>query len=220
MSQRPRRTLRLVVTLLLFNAIPTVQAEPATTRSAAVPNTATATAQPRVVDIYQLRPRGEKVRMFGLNTVIVVDVEGLKEWDPARRPERLILYIGDIGVRGNGPLTVQLDTGEGIGRLTYHLERDRENEANLRAWAQLLKNPNPFDRARDVGVTVGTEEGDILAAARLDPTPQLEVFPPIGWLFIVLLLGAIIGFTLLARRSDILRDLDAELPAAPPAGSR
>ena len=180
------------------------------------------TARPKVLDVRQLRPGNNGVYTFGLNTVVVIDVEGLAAWEPAKRsPQRIIPYVGDIGIRGNGPLSIQLDRGDGVGRLTYHLQRLPGNDGNVQAWAQLLKNPNPFSPRRLVAVTVGTEEGDILPIKPGHaPVPKLEVFPPVGWAFIVFLVAAIVGFAVLVRRSDILRDLDGELPAPPPAGAR
>jgi hypothetical protein len=79
-------------------------------------------------------------------------------------------------------------------------------------WTYLLGRPNPV-RPREVEVSVGIDDQ---FAVPSDVLLDLRVIPLRWFFFWVLLFAAfVIGFFLLARRSDVLRD-----PVSAPAGAR
>ena len=196
-----------------------VAATPATAAPAAAPvpvAVAPVGVGPRVVAVHRLlvEEAGEDelaeaagrvpARAVGLGAVIAVEVEGIDALLAAAGGlADVVLFLDGIALADVPPLGLRRDRGW----LIFRLDRSEGSDA---AWHLLLGSPSSL--VRRLALTVGPDASS--------PIPSdVETFPLAvihGWelaVFLVLLLAAVIGFFAAARRTDLLRDRAADVPA-------
>lgn len=153
------------------------------------------TATPRVVEAIGSRPDGAA----GLGDRLTVRVRNLDALlETARGCPGVVLFLSDMAVPNLPPETCDSRTGE----VRFLLDRKPEDDANNRAWHQLLGRPQAS--LRRVTVTLGTTS---LAVIPTDvrrfplfmiPRDELAIF--------ALVLVAFVGLALmLSRRTSLIR---------------
>jgi hypothetical protein len=99
-------------------------------------------------------------RVIKLNTTIRIRVDELKRWLKEKSladAKQLVLYVDGLALKGNHPISTNLDKGE----LAFHLKRTAENRD---IWNTLLRRPKFSDRG--VSLSVGTESGHQIEIAQ------------------------------------------------------
>lgn len=153
------------------------------------------TATPRVLEAIGSRPDGAA----GLGDRLTVRVRNLDALlETAGGCQGVVLFLSDMAVPNLPPETCDTRTGE----VRFLLDRKPEDDANNRAWHQLLGRPQAS--LRRVSVTLGTKD---LAVIPTDvrrfplfmiPRDELAIF--------ALLLVAFVGVAvMLSRRTSLIR---------------
>ncbi len=142
----------------------------------------------------------------GLGDRLTLTVEGLASL-LARVDDdckKLLLYLDGLAIDGSPPVSCDRTNGE----LRFVLGRTQGSDV---AWHTLLGKPTSF--RREVTASVGTAGGFAVPSnvkIRLEVLPVLEFY-----LFLLVLLAAVVAFFLLARKSSILRDPNALAGSGP-----
>jgi hypothetical protein len=134
-----------------------------------------------------------------LDSIIRVQVEGLKEWAEQNDPSKLVPYINGLGIRGNYPEEIHASKNH----LHFHLEI---TPANKQAWTDLLGEPHAARKA--VAFSVGLENKSPFDSAFDSNQPQwLTVISPVyGWIALSIVLLTLILLIWLARKTNLIRD--------------
>jgi hypothetical protein len=163
---------------------------PPPTAIAAPVTSPTAVAEPKVVAV-----EGN----LELDSIIRVQVEGLKEWAEQNDPSKLVPYINGLSIRGNYPQEIHASKNH----LHFHLEI---SPANKQAWTDLLGEPHASRKA--VAFSVGLENQSPFDSAFDSSHPQwLTVISPVyGWIALSIVVLTLILLIWLARKTNLIRD--------------
>lgn len=227
----PRGVPRLLaaLTLALTLAAPAAaQAPPGADTTAAAPATDTTTTprRTRVVDVYRLgvddAPDGtvrRRAHRAGIGDIIVVEVEGMSRLlaaasctDPVGRADAdcqtrdIALFLDGREIKSIQPESgaPQPEPGD-RGTFQFHLQR---TTANDEAWVDLLGNPSPGPHFfyRPTSISVGLEDR-YPVLSDVDDFELVRIRKTEFWVCQIGFLLLLILFFMLARQSDLLRDL-------------
>lgn len=175
-----------------------------------------AVVSPRVVAVHRLLVEHEgaeetaeadgeaPAHPVGLGEILAVEVAGLDAFlAAAGGMGKVVLFLDGVPLSDLNPLGLRLDRGW----LVFRLDRGEDDD---RAWHLLLGTPTSL--VREVSVTVGRDAEHPLPT-EVEDFPLAVIYPWEMGIFAVLLLVATIGLVTAARRSDLLRDRTAEVPA-------
>jgi hypothetical protein len=167
--------------------------------------------------VTQVRPHG-KTGEVRLGDVIEVDVTGyqtLVDQAQCLPPKKnIVLYLDDrpvVGGMAYPPSNPQPKGTSEVTTLFFTLEPSYTQETGARnVWTHVLGRPS-LSEPRDVKVSVGIE--DRYAVEATNNTIKLRVVP-LNWFgfWLLIFFVLIVGFWLLAKKTDLLRD------AVPPPG--
>ncbi len=168
-------------------------------------------AAARVVDVYNGVPGNRTVRLRDTITIQVEGLDGLRQEAECRgqaaagKPEDIVLYVDE---RPLPELVASPPTDPNEKILRFPLRR---TETSRDAWTAVLGRPDWAPRK--TRFSIGLADRYAISDKGVKPV-LLEVIPHNLFLFWLLLFFAfLIGFFVLARRSDLLRD-----PAPQPGG--
>jgi hypothetical protein len=187
-------------------ATPSPTPSPATTvgaTPASTPAPVPSQAQPQPLATPTLpAPKPRVVGIEGhleLDTIIRVEVENLSEWAKTNDLTKLILFIEGRAIKGSYPEEIHASTN----RLYFHLEITPENKET---WIDLLGEPQGMHRL--VTLSVG-QENEAQFDSVFDQNhelPLVVISPPYGILALVVVIGTLVVFIWLARKTSIIRD--------------
>jgi hypothetical protein len=150
----------------------------------------TPTTEPRVIKV-----EGN----LELDSIIRVQVKGLKEWAEQNNPSKLVPYINGLGIRGNYPEEIHASQNH----LQFHLDI---TPANKQAWTDLLGEPHAARKA--VAFSVGLENQSPFDSAFDSTHPQwlTVIYPVYGWIALSVVVLTLILLIWLARKTNLIRD--------------
>ena len=144
---------------------------------------------------------------FELDDIIRVQVDHLAEWAAKNDASKLVPYLNGRAIRGNYPVEIHASKNH----IHYHLAITPESKG---VWVDLLGEPV---LRRPVTVSVGLENQSPFDTVFGDGNRlRLTIISPVyGLVALVVVLGTLILFFQLARKTDIIRE-----PGPKPAGGR
>jgi hypothetical protein len=134
-----------------------------------------------------------------LDSIIRVQVEGLKEWAEKNDPTKLVPYVNGLAIRGNYPEEIHTSKNH----VHFHLDI---TPANKQAWTDLLGEPHAARKA--VAFSVGLENQSPFDSAFDSNHPQwlTVIFPVYGWIALSVVVLTLILLIWLARKTNLIRD--------------
>lgn len=143
-----------------------------------------------------------------LDVIIRVKIENLSTWATTHDVTKLVLFLEGRAMKGSYPEEIHVSTND----IYFHLEILPENKET---WIDLLGEP--AGTRRFVTLSVGPENEAPFESVfdQNNQLPLTVISPPYGVLALVVILGTLIAFILLARKTSIIRE-----PGPKPAGGK
>ena len=133
-----------------------------------------------------------------LDSIIRVEVEGLKEWAEQNDPSKIVPYVNGLAIRGNYPEEIHASKNT----LHFHLDI---TPANKQAWTDLLGEPHTAKKA--VAFSVGLENNPFDSVFdSSNPQWLTVIYPVYGWIALGVVSLTLILLIWLARKTNLIRD--------------
>jgi hypothetical protein len=212
-----RPTTLVSVTLIILLTVVTVAAQTSTPQAtpAATPTTVTRTELvPREPTPTPLQPSApvvpKVVKLDGnleLDDLITVEIEHFAEWATTHDATKLVPYINGLAVLGNYPQEIHAEKN----RVHFHLEITPQNKG---VWTDLLGAPSGMKHPVTFSVGLeGEDQSQFDSVYDQDHERLLTVISPVyGVVSLLLVLGTLILFLWLARKTNLIRTPVAQTP--------